>query len=123
MAISAFNTIVFMQHLQRITDELNRREDVLYNLLVQSPLSNWVSFMFCRTHTDIFPIELKRDKRIFLTDEFMDKVQLLLPKKQSNLICRLIIFERYIQIVVTILNQIKKGNMILLPAKKKSIVL
>lgn len=77
----AFNTIVFMQHLQRITDELNRREDVLYNLLVQSPLSNWVSFMFCRTHTDIFPIELKRDKRIFLTDEFMDKVQLLCQKK------------------------------------------
>ncbi len=50
----AFNPIVLMQRLQRIIDEPNRREDVLYNLLVQSPLSNWVSFMFCRTHTSIF---------------------------------------------------------------------
>ncbi len=77
----AFNTIVFMKRLQRITDDPDRREDTLYNLLVQSPLSHWVSFMFCRTLTDIFPIELERDKRRFLTNEFMDKVQILCLKK------------------------------------------
>lgn len=73
----AFSTITFMERLERVNNNPEDRESILFDLLKQSPLSYWVSLLFCRSNRYSFPIEIKRNSRTFLSEEFMDEVQLL----------------------------------------------
>lgn len=77
-----FSTIVFMERLERVNDNPNTSEDLLYDFLLHAPLSCWMSFVFNRHNTSAFPICLKSNPtRQFLSESFMDRVQKLCMKK------------------------------------------